>query len=123
MTRIKDKDDNSESIEQLEKRVKQLREKYIELDKKYIEYLEVDMNRQAGLVNAKKIKVEKEISLLESRIKLKKELKKIKEEEMYGISQKMKKDIKLYEMFLKRTGLEDEFEAFKEEQEEEEHIR
>ena len=78
------------------------------------------MNRQAGIVNAKKFKVGKEISLLESRIKLKKELKKIKEEEMYGISQKMKKDIKLYEMFLRINGLEDEFESFREKQEEEE---
>ena len=124
MTNIKYKSkmysNGDESIEELEKRVEKLKDKYEELHKNYIGYLEVDMNRQAGLVNAKKFKVGKEISLLESRIKLKKELKKIKEEEMYGISQKMKKDIKLYEMFLRINGLEEEFESFREKQEEEE---
>ena len=124
MTNIKYKSkmysNGDESIEELEKRVEKLKDKYEELHKNYIGYLGVDMNRQAGLVNAKKFKVGKEISLLESRIKLKKELKKIKEEEMYGISQKMKKDIKLYEMFLRINGLEEEFESFREKQEEEE---
>lgn len=112
----------NETIEELEKRVEQLRKKYNELDKKYIEYLEVDMNRQASLVNKKKNEVEKEIIFLKSRIESKKELKRIKEEEMYGISQKMKNDLKLYEMFLINRGLIDEFESFKEEQEEEQSL-
>ena len=112
----------NETIEELEKRFEQLRKKYNELDKKYIEYLEVDMNRQASLVNKKKNEVEKEIIFLKSRIESKKELKRIKEEEMYGISQKMKNDLKLYEMFLINRGLIDEFESFKEEQEEEQSL-
>ena len=123
MTHSKNMDNNfSESIEQLEKRVEQLRNKYIELDKKYIGYLEADMNRQAGLVNKKKKEVEKEMYFLKDRIKSKKEFKRIKEEEMYGISQKMKSDLKLYEMFLINRGLINEFETFKDEQEEEQAL-
>lgn len=126
MTRSKDKIENyssgDESIEYLEKRVEQLRNKYIELDKKYIGYLEVDMNRQAGIVNKKKNEVEKEIYFLKSRIEHKKEIKRIKEEEMYGISQKMKNDLKLYELFLRNKELIEDFEIFKEEYEEEEQI-
>lgn len=126
MTRSKDKIENysssNESIEYLEKRVEQLREKYKELDKKYIGYLEADMNRQAGIANKKKNEVEKEIYFLIDRIKSKKEFKRIKEEEMYGISQKMKSDLKLYELFLRNKGLIDDFEIFKEEYEEEEQI-
>ncbi|MBE5820184.1 MAG: hypothetical protein E7310_05170 [Clostridiales bacterium] len=113
---------SDECLEDLEKRLEQLRVKYIALDKEYIGYLEADMNRQAGLVNKRKHEVEKEINFLKSRIKSKKELKRIKEEEMYGISQKMKNDLKLYEMFLRNRGLIDEFEAFKEEQEEEQSL-
>lgn len=112
----------NETIEELEKRVEQLRNKYSDLDKKYIEYLEVDMNRQAGLVNKKKNEIEKEIYFLKERIKSKKEIKRIKEEEMYGISQKMKNDLKLYEMFLMNKGLINEFETFKDEQEEEQSL-
>ena len=93
-----------------------------ELDKKYIGYLEVDMNRQAGIVNKKKNEVEKEIYFLKSRIEHKKEIKRIKEEEMYGISQKMKNDLKLYELFLRNKELIEDFEIFKEEYEEEEQI-
>jgi len=113
---------SDECLEDLEKRLEQLRVKYIALDKEYIGYLEADMNRQAGLVNKRKHEVEKEINFLKSRIKSKKELKRIKEEEMYGISQKMKNDLKFYEMFLRNRGLIDEFEAFKEEQEEEQSL-
>lgn len=112
----------NETIEELEKRIEQLRNKYSDLDKKYIEYLEVDMNRQAGLVNKKKNEIEKEIYFLKERIKSKKEIKRIKEEEMYGISQKMKNDLKLYEMFLMNKGLINEFETFKDEQEEEQSL-
>lgn len=113
---------SDECLEDLEKRLEQLRVKYIALDKEYIGYLEADMNRQAGFANKRKHEVEKEINFLKSRIKSKKELKRIKEEEMYGISQKMKNDLKLYEMFLRNRGLIDEFEAFKEEQEEEQSL-
>ena len=113
---------NDGSIEDLEKKVEQLKNKYIELDKKYIGYLEADLNRQAGSVNKKKNEVEKEIYILIDRIKSKKEFKRIKEEEMYRISQKMKSDLKLYEMFLINKGLLNEFETFKDEQEEEEQI-
>ena len=120
MTYSNDKSDGS--IEDLEKRVEQLKNKYIELDKKYIGYLEADMNRQAGSINKKKNEVEKEIYFLIDRIKSKKEFKRIKEEEMYGISQKMKSDLKLYEMFLINKGLVNEFETFKDEQEEEEQV-
>lgn len=126
MTRSKDKIENysssDESIEDLEKRVEQLRNKYIELDKKYIGYLEADMNSQAGIVNKKKNEVEKEMYFLKSRIEHKKEIKRIKEEEMYGVSQKMKNDLKLYELFLRNKGLIEDFEIFKEEYEEEEQI-
>ena len=122
MTNKSEKDKNPESIEQLEKKVEELRKKYNELDRKYIEYLEVDMNKQAGIVNKRKKEVEQEIYFLEGRIESKKEIRRIKEEEMYGISQKMKKYIKLYEIFLINKGLIDEFEAFKDEQEEEQTL-
>lgn len=126
MTYSKDKNkkylSSDEYLEDLEKRVEQLRIKYIALDKEYIAYLEADMNRQAGLVNKRKHEVEKEINFIKSRIESKKEFKRIKEEEMYGISQKMKNDLKLYEMFLINRGLIDEFELFKEEQEEEQSL-
>lgn len=112
--------ENNKSIEQLQKRAEQLRIKYNEMDKKYIGYLEADMNRQAGIANKKKYEIEKEIYFLENRIESMKKLKKIKEEEMYGISQKMKEDLKFYKNFLMNKGLIDEFQTFKEEQETEE---
>ncbi len=108
MTYSKEKIDNNlknnESIEQLQKKVEELRTKYNETDKKYIEYLEANMNRQAGIVNKKKYEIEIEIYLLENQIESKKKLKKIKEEEMYGISQKMKNDLKLLKKNKKRRS-------------------
>lgn len=100
--------------------LEELQEEYERLEKEYIAYLEVDMNRQAAIVRRKINKVDTMIESIKSQRAFEKEIKKIKEEEMYGIKQEMKKELKLYGQFLQSKGLVNEYKNFKEEQEEEE---
>lgn len=100
--------------------LEELQNEYERLEKEHIAYLEVDMNRQAAIIMRKMNKVDNMIETIKSQRAFEKKMKKIKEEEMYGIKQEMKKELKLYEQFLQSKGLVNEYENFKEEQEEEE---
>lgn len=107
-------------MKKIKDELEELQEEYETLDKEYIAYLEADMNRQAAIINRKKNKVADKIEFIKAQRAFEKEIKKIKEEEMYGIRQEMKKELKLYGQFIQSKGLVNEYENFKEEQEEEE---
>lgn len=87
-----------------DKKINELQEQYDKLERNRMDYLEADMNREAGRISKKMYKISDEISQL-------------REKQEYGLNQDMKKAINLYKKFLDYKGLNKEFESFAEKEE------
>ena len=102
------KETDLDSIEAIKEQINILEDKYNDLDKEYMEYKEADMNREAGQVERRKHKVFDELELLNSKLKLKELVEKERKDKTIALQRK----IDIYEHFLNKKGLFDEFQIY-----------